>query len=281
MPYQSILVHLDDHESCAERVRVAAGLAARFEAHLIGLYASDPYPAPVAYRSPLIGQRLESMQREALTELRDTAAAIFASVQSPGLSTEWRTIDRDARQFYPYDLVASHARYADLIVVGQSERDDGLWRVPAQFPETFWFGVGRPAIVVPSAGRFEQIGERVLIAWNASREAARAVADALPILQRAGEVTLLAINSERGRDGAIDCADAAWYLARHGVKATADSRPAKDAEVGDLLLSRASEMHADLLVMGAYGHSRLSEFVLGGATRTVLRKMTLPVLFAN
>ena len=138
-------------------------------------------------------------------------------------------------------------------------------------------------LVVPYAFERRPVGRRVLVAWNASREAARAVSDALPLLKRAGQVDVVAF--EPGKSGAAHGeepgADIALYLARHGVKVTVSRVDAPDLDVGNQLLSRAFDLSADLIVMGAWGHSRLRELVLGGVTRTVLESMTVPVLMAH
>jgi nucleotide-binding universal stress UspA family protein len=141
-------------------------------------------------------------------------------------------------------------------------------------------GAGRPVLLVPYAGRYADAGKRVLIAWNASREAARAVADALPLLVRADAVDVVAF-APGGDHGEVPGADLAHYLARHGVKANAAVDSAPEVAIGERILTRAADTDADLIVMGAYGRSRLSELVLGGATRTLLAAMTVPVLMAH
>jgi nucleotide-binding universal stress UspA family protein len=142
---------------------------------------------------------------------------------------------------------------------------------------------GRPVLAIPYAGQFEQIGERVLVAWNASREATRAVNDALPLLMGAKAVTILAVNPKHGIEGHGDvpAADIALHLARHGVKAEAAHTIAKDISEGDALLSYAADLGADLIVAGGYGHSRAREMVFGGATRTLLQEMTVPMLLSH
>jgi nucleotide-binding universal stress UspA family protein len=142
---------------------------------------------------------------------------------------------------------------------------------------------GRPILVVPYAGHFARIGQRVVIGWDASREAARAVNDAMPLLAAAEAVTVLTIDPEqspRGH-GEIPGADIALHLARHGVTAQVERTVSAGIGIGNTLLSRAADLEADLLVMGAYGHSRVRELLLGGVTRTMLTSMTLPVLMAH
>jgi nucleotide-binding universal stress UspA family protein len=138
-------------------------------------------------------------------------------------------------------------------------------------------------LVVPYTGEFATIGRRPMVAWNARREAARAVSSAMPLLRQAQEVQVTTFNARAGRGGHGDMpgADIAAFLARHGVKTTVSGSSSKDVDIGNQMLSRTDEFQADLLVMGGYGHSRAYEFVMGGATRTLLESMTVPVLFAH
>jgi nucleotide-binding universal stress UspA family protein len=150
-------------------------------------------------------------------------------------------------------------------------------------PERVTLASGRPILVVPYAGHFATLGQRVLVGWDASREATRAVGDAMPLLAAAEQVTVLAIDPQAGPGGhgELPGADISLHLARHGVKAVIERTVSADVPIGDVLLSRAADLGADLLVMGAYGHSRARELLLGGATRTVLGSMTLPVLMSH
>ena len=136
---------------------------------------------------------------------------------------------------------------------------------------------------MPYAGRFDTVGSHVLVAWNATREAARAVNDAMPILQKAEKVTVLSVNppSEEAGGPAWPAADIALHLARHGVTAEASSTVSLEIDVGNAILSRAADFGSDLIVMGGYGHSRQREFILGGVTRTLLQHMTVPVIMAH
>jgi len=178
--------------------------------------------------------------------------------------------------------VALQARYTDLIVIGQqnAEWPSGVYR---DFERSVPLAVGRPVLVVPYAFERRPVGHRVLVAWNASREAARAVTDALPLLKRAGQVHVVAFEPEKSgaAHGAEPGADIALYLTRHGVKVTVSRYDAPDVDVGNQLLSRAFDLSADLIVMGAWGRSRLREFILGGVTRTLLESMTVPVLMSH
>jgi nucleotide-binding universal stress UspA family protein len=156
------------------------------------------------------------------------------------------------------------------------------WVAPSDLPESVALATGRPALVVPHIGA-KPPGKVVLLCWNASREAARAASDAMPLLTAADQVIVLAINpttSAKGH-GAEPGTDAAAWLARHGVKVTVQRDVAMDADVGGVILSRAADHDVDLIVMGIYGHSRIREMVLGGASRTLLGSMTVPVFMSH
>ncbi|MGE5148048.1 MAG: universal stress protein [Candidatus Eiseniibacteriota bacterium] len=274
MTIQSILVHIDDSKNCAARLDLALRLASQFKSHLAGLHVAAPVYVP-PYMAAELGSEIFETQKRVAAELATAAEATFKkAVAKVDVETEWRRDDG-----YPGEVVAMHARYADLTVVGQNEPEGAANDVA----ETVLMDSGRPTLVVPYAGRFERLGERVLVAWNASREAARAVSDALPFLTHAKSVTVMAVNPQSGptAHGEVPGADISLFLARHGVKTEATQVFADDIDVGDMLLSRAADLGSDLLVMGAYGRSRLTELVLGGATRQILSEMTIPVLMSH
>jgi len=180
------------------------------------------------------------------------------------------------------ELVVHHSLHCDLIVVSQANQD---------LASELIVGSGHPVLIVPAAGKFPSAGNTVLIAWAGTREAARATHDALPLILQGAKVKLYHINPQHPGDG--PATKVASYLARHGINAEADhthSRiPASETalfgarplKVGDLLLSAAADMGADMLVMGAYSHSRTCEMLTGGVTNSVLQHMTIPVLMSH
>jgi nucleotide-binding universal stress UspA family protein len=166
-----------------------------------------------------------------------------------------------------------------LAILGQLDPDRGPAQTIQPRPEQVALAPGRPVVGVPCAGNFKTFGRYVLVAWNASREATRAVNDAMALLAVAEEVTVLAIDPREGPNGhgQVPGADISLHLARHGVKATIKRIVSADIPTGEVLLSRAAALGADLLVMGAYGHYRVRELLLGDATRSILRSMRLAV----
>jgi nucleotide-binding universal stress UspA family protein len=272
MSYKTIVVHLDNRPRRAERLALAFTLAARFDAHLVALFALEASRIP-SYALAEAGDVVREIETRHRAEAARAAEAEFRQAERRAAGkAEWRLSVGDALQ-----AVRLSARYADLVIAGQPEPEDPLGRA---FAGELVLGAGRPVLFVPYAGRFADAGKRVLVAWNASREAARAVSDALPILTRAESVEVVAF--EPGGDhGENPGADIARSLARHGVKATAARDAGRGVDIGARILSRAADSSADLIVMGAYGHSRLLELALGGATRSLLDAMTVPVLMAH
>jgi nucleotide-binding universal stress UspA family protein len=192
---------------------------------------------------------------------------------------EWRA--EKGPHIDPTGVVIEHSRSADLIVAGQTDPD---WESSPlrDVAEHLALESGRPVLVVPYVGRYPEIGRNVVIAWKAGREAARAVFDALPILKQAEQVQILEIDEGGGgRNGTSADTSIAVALARHGIKPAVRTSVAGEISVGDEILSRLADMGADLLVMGAYGHSRMRELVFGGVTRHIARHMTVPTLFAH
>jgi nucleotide-binding universal stress UspA family protein len=280
MALKDILVNLDAAAASAARLDLACALARRHDAHLTGLFVVDISVAAMAGAEgggAALAELIEIMRRDGLAAAKVAEDAFREKTRKEGVAAEWRMVEGVAPQ-----QVALHGRYADLIVVGQDSPEEGA---PAAGPllEAALFTSGRPVLVVPFAGRFETLGKRVLIGWNAKREAARAVHDALPLMTGAEAVGVLVVNPQPGSDmhGEEPGADIAQHLARHGVKVTVERIVAPELGADDALLNRAAESGADLIVIGGYGHSRLRELVLGGVTRGLLRHMTVPVLMSH
>jgi nucleotide-binding universal stress UspA family protein len=280
MTYRNLLVQVDDTEGCAKRIEAAVGLAAAHDAHLTGVYViSEASPASFA-QGYLPADLLTALQQEVRARA-DAALARFAAVaQRNQIAFETR-VDRVLSTDIA-DALATNARYADLVILGQIDPDDALTG-PHYLPEQVILGCGRPALVVPYIGPAATLGERIVIAWDASREAARAVNDALPLLERARTVKVITINprQEPFGHGEEPGADIGLHLARHDIKIEVERVVSREIDVANTILSQAANEGADLLVMGAYGHSRLHEYVLGGVTRTILAEMTVPVLMSH
>jgi nucleotide-binding universal stress UspA family protein len=276
MSYKTIVVHLDTSPTAHPRLETALSLAKRFGAHLTGVFAvfsPDPRSLYVMagtaeyYREERRAERSAALQRLFHAELRR------AEVEG-----EWIAVDESASFAVP-----RLGRCADLIVAGQDNPGDAESYVGDLFPENLILSSGRPVLLVPYARNKPTTGSRVLVAWDGSREATRAVHDALPFMRAAKSTTILTVNGMRdGGSLRIPGADIATVIARHGVHVdVVDIETGADGSVGEVLLSQVADAGADLLVMGGYGHARWRELVMGGATRTILRSMTVPVLMSH
>jgi nucleotide-binding universal stress UspA family protein len=280
MSYKTILLHLDDAPRREERLTLAFEMAERFDAHLVGLYV-PAMPLLPPYALAEAGPAAVEIEARRRAAEAGSAEAVFraASSRHRAVKCEWRRGHGD-----PVTAICVSARYADVVIAGQPEpKGDGASRQPAGFAGDLVLATGRPVVFVPYAGRFPSVGKRVLVAWNAGREAARALRDALPLLRGATQVDVVAFDPGRGGapHGDVPGADIGLFLARHGVKVTVSQQSGTSMDVGAQILSRAADLSSDLIVMGAYGHSRMREQILGGATRTLLEAMTVPVLMSH
>ena len=279
MTYKSVLVHLDTSGRAHLRLEMALQLAHRFHARLTGLFST--YVPPRHAFVVMAGTAEYYAEHERLRQERAATLERVFHDQLARAKIEGQWI---AANGYANDIVPSYARLSDLIVLGQTSPNDPEAFVAEQFVEHIVLSAGRPVLLVPSAGTFAPPGKHVLIAWDGSREATRAIHDALPFIAHAAKATLLTVHSVSDyppRDR-IPGADIALTMARHGVKVEVrELAVERETPVGDALLSQAAVLGCDLIVMGAYAHSRLHEVVLGGATRTVLQSMAVPVLLSH
>lgn len=268
---QSILLHLDASPRSVVRLRLAAALAARHGGAVSARFAASP---SMLAGAPAFGEG-GGMILEGLAEIdaayRRQAHELFDAAQA-GPRVNWD----EPTDPNPLSGFVRQALTADLLILGQHDRSDSGGRiVPPDFVETVLIDSGKPAIVVPFAGDCQHIGRIALVAWKPTREAASALSAALPLLRAAEQVHVAAWGD--------DPQEPERFLLRHGIKPGfhREAAAGADAGIGELMLSLAADLDADLLVMGCYGHSRTREFVLGGASRTVLDSMTLPVLMAH
>jgi nucleotide-binding universal stress UspA family protein len=276
MALKRILVHFDQSQQGQSRMDLAVTLARQFGSRLTGVHVI-PTLIPPAF---VVGQVPPAFLVEQERDVQEAAEAarrqFIERASKEGLTADWQSL-----QFSPVVELRRLARYADLAIVGQND-PDARDLVNQVRPEDVVLGSGRPVLVVPYIGAPATTGRRVVIAWNGGREAARAVGDALPLLRRAETVWALSIGRDAGETATSPTSELARFLADHGIRATPRELIAgDDISASDLLLSMLSDLGADLLVMGCYGHSRMREVVLGGMTRGILRHMTVPVLMSH
>jgi nucleotide-binding universal stress UspA family protein len=272
MALKDILVHVDTTRAGRDRLQFAAHLAKRLDTYLIGVFVVPPPDMPIP---PDAGGAAIELATFAATVEREAEIAkeeFRTTLERDELPGEWHT-DHGIAEL----LVSRRAEAADLVVIGQYDPDDPGGIVA---PEEVVLSCGRPVLFVPYAGKFTTVGENVLVGWRATREAARALHDALPLMTTNKSLVLLTVvkkgeAEERPGPGLIA------HLARHGLGAKGEVEPTEELEPADAILSRAADLGADMIVLGAYGHSRLREMILGGTTRDILEHMTVPVLMSH
>jgi nucleotide-binding universal stress UspA family protein len=270
MGYKTILVHVDPAPSRRARLDLAFALAEKYDAHLVGCFALAALVVPpVPEGAPALLETLMDQRRAAA----ERAAAEFhdkMKKEQYSAKSEWHASVDDG-----FLEIKNRANYADLLIAGQPEpQGDG---VPPWFAEELVLAVGRPVLYVPHAGHFYECGNRVLVGWNGSREAARAVEDAVPFLRSAQATEVLTFDD----DSDVPDPDIGAHLARHDARTSVAVRPTGGIGVGAAILSHAADTGSDLIVMGAYSHSRVRELVLGGATRKLFKSMTVPTLMSH
>jgi nucleotide-binding universal stress UspA family protein len=273
---REIAVFVDGRTETAGILELAGALAQEHGAHLIGLFI-QPDAAASPSETFARGTGMLNVIEGHLGQIDRIEAnhrALFEDiVRRQGIGSEWRSLSALGND------VAGHARYADVTVIARSDPGEAVGR--SGLVESLVLTSGRPIILFPPGGAVSRI-RRIVVGWNAGREAIRAVADALPLLVRAEAVEVLVVDPQRfPGHGQEPGADIAHHLARHGAQVEVRRLSSGREDVGRLLLSRAHAFGADLLVMGAYGHSHLSEWMFGGVTRTALREATLPVLMSR
>ena len=280
MSIKTILVCLNEVERVKVLLDLASAIAAKHDAHVTGLYVIPAVRVYAASDLQLTAQVFEG-QRTFFKERAEKVKAAFEAMASrQRIQAEWQLVESPSPLVA--DPAAERALQADLVIVSQIDPDSEAG-VELDFVERMIMGTGRPLLVVPREGTFGDVGRRVVIGWNATREASRAAFDAVPLLKEAEAVHVTWVDPQKSleENGALPGAELAQALSRHGISAIAEGYPTSGLTSGEALLNRVSDVGADLLVMGAYGHSRLRELVLGGATRFVLQSMTVPVLMSH
>ena len=280
MSYKTILVSLNEVGRLSELVAAAVTLARETGAHVSGLYvvpAVQVYPSVGFEAAPQVFEGNRSFFKENGARVKQ---AFEEAMRREGLSFDFHQVD--AHTPVIADEVVASGRVADLVIVSTTNPEE-ITGVERDFVEQTVMALGRPVIVLPYKGKATVSLNEVIIGWNGGREAARATFDALPLLKKAGKVRVVRIDPQKDPSlrGSVAGADLAEALARHGVKAEAQDYPTDGQDEGQALMRCAEDSGAGLIVMGAYGHSRLAEFIFGGATRFVLNRLVCPVLMSH
>ncbi len=278
MTPKDIVVFIEGEAGRDARLGFGATLAERWNAHLIAIYVAEDLGLR-RHAGHAIGGGLAGMMEAHAQAVAERGAAMRAAfdaiVAHRPITHEWRLSHGEIGE-----ALMLHARHAGLAIVGPAAGGDQPTTV-LSLSEDVIFASGRPTLLLPQDWPADRLPRRIVVGWNGSREAARAIADAMPFLAAAEAVHLVVVpeGKIRGLLGADPGADISRHLARHGVEVTLSQLPGEDA--GSLLLDHAGRHDADLLVMGASGQSRISEFIFGGATRRILAHTRIPVLLSR
>jgi nucleotide-binding universal stress UspA family protein len=274
---KDILVNLSEGEVGDVAGPYAISIAEMFGAHAAAVAFSYEPVIPATIMGGIPASLIEQQRADNEKAARDAVSKFEAAAKREAISFESRILSASIPG--AADMFGAMARRFDLAVVAQSQADR---LAPEEvIVEGALFGSGRPVVVVPYIQKAAVKLDRIIVAWDASRNAARAVADALPLLVKAKAIDVVIVASERPKSDEIAGADIGQHLARYGLRVEVKRIVATDTDVADTLLSHAADTAADFMVMGGYGHSRLREFVLGGVTRGILSSMTIPVLMSH
>jgi nucleotide-binding universal stress UspA family protein len=274
---KNIIVNLPVGEASVAAIPYAISVASAFKAHLTGVAFTYKPVLPGTVFGSVRAELIDAALADLVKAAKSAGAKFDDAARIVGLSADSRVLEAtpvEASQYF-----GQFARCFDLAIVGQPE--PGKTAQETSIVEAALFESGRPVLVVPYIQQQPIKLDRVLVCWDGSRNAARAIADALPFLSRATAVDVVVVEGEPGKLNEIAGADIAHHLARHGLNVDVKRLVVRDVSVANTILSLAADVGADMIVMGGYGHSRLREFVLGGATRDILSTMTVPTLMSH
>lgn len=274
-----IAIHLDRDPGLEHRLRAAVQLAAEHGAELVGIHPKNLTREYVYDESRIPDDVYKILDSRAAVEQSKIQQYFFDQAKAAGVPAQWRVPEGA-----PEESLALHARYCDLIVMSKTENDDALSSLPT-LAKSVIMAAGRPVLMIPSsAGNLASIGHRILFCWDHRREAARAFSDAAPLLRACSELVILRIDPDNAELQAksVEPRDLASYCVGLGYPQPKEvTLLSNDLGVGNIILNSATDHGSDLIVMGAYGHSRMHQWIMGGASRTLLSSMTVPVLFSR
>jgi len=287
MALRDLLVYVDQTDGALARLRLAADLACRHDSRLTALFIREFSQTQLQMRKTaelglVSGEDLDRLNRRLQLSIDEAVDRLRSQFEALGrehrLEIEWRCVDGSASVVAP-----EHARYADLCILGPNESNDDA-SVGYTFSEQLLFATGRPLVLIPTVGSFDTLGRHIVVGWNASRPATRAVSDALPLIERAERTTVITIDSADfvDRDSAPAADQLVKHLRRHS--SSVDAVQLKDVPAGSIaeaLQAEARNLGADLIVTGAYGHPKFWEKLVGGVTRDLLNRMNFPILMSH
>jgi nucleotide-binding universal stress UspA family protein len=279
MEFKNILIHLDHSSGCRNRLEAAFDLARNFDAKITGLFVVPDYVVPSYVEAQISVDVITEVTEKALARARDHLADYQKLAEEAGVSMEGHVLEG---QLIP--ILREHSKYSDLLVLGQDQPED-LDNASYGLADSLLFDGACACMVVPHSGKLKPLGKSILLTWNASRESARALREAMPLLSRAETVVMLSSEPDDGDSsmarGHPHAQELAGFLESHGITAISSGISDPDISTTDAIIGQAAEMNADLIVMGAYGHARLREIILGGVTRDLLKQAPVPLLLAH
>ncbi|MCP4072269.1 MAG: universal stress protein [Hyphomicrobiales bacterium] len=281
MPYKDLLLFLGDDQCCEQRTSAAIALAKRHNARVKGVALALNWPIP-SYVGVEIPVDFSAARQEIAVKSADEAVATFTKVaESEDIEFDCEIITCDVSKA-PAQL-AFYARHADMSFLSQPDPDDDDFGYYESLLDGVLFASGRPVYAVPYIGRPEMKIRKAVIAWDGGKKAARAVNDAIPLLKDRDEVIVLIVNPEQrinahGQNPGMNLVE---HLQRHGINCSVEIETVANLSAAAVILNFISDSGADLLVMGAYGHSRLREWAFGGVTESIMHQMTVPVIMSE
>lgn len=269
MGIRDILVHLDNLDATETRLDLAINYALKHEANLRGLY--------------LVTQTYFEPRNNAEQSNYDRVATMFHDkTKAAGVTSEWLQISRSKSGVDIMDIMTTHSYYTDLVIAGQPSFKPANLNIPPEFTERVLMLSGRPVLIVPYTGLFGAAGDRIMIAWRAGRESVRSINDAMPCIEKAQHVSIVEVSAEaipaQSNDHIIQIRD---FIARHKVTPRSEQVYAGNFSVGDTILNLVCEKSVDLLVMGAFAHSRRGTLNLSPIAKHILKHLTVPVLMSH
>lgn len=279
MSYKTILVCLTNKINAEPLTKIACNIARQFNAHLVGIHTLPSLSVYPGISVPLSSDLEVSFKKEQLNEAEEIERIFQEHAGQEDFVSEWRSVETQSHS--AADVIVEHARCADLVIMPQPDyaHDRGDQHT---IQRNVIEQSGRPVLVIPSYGTFESVGENVLVGWSATKEATRAVHDAIPFMRDAKTANIFWVSKTASDETylAHSAREIATTLDRNGVKANVERRVEHDISIGDELLNEASDTGADMIVAGAYGHSRVYDFMVGATTPHLMKHMTVPVLFS-
>lgn len=274
-----IAVHLSHDQGCQRRLNAAILLAKQHQSEIIGIYPSDLMPQQ-GYDDAVIPVELQQVIRSQATRSRTEIKTMFTEqTAAAGVTAQWR-----APKGSPDEVLAMHARYCDVLIMSKAENRDTVTAIIPNLPESVVMAAGRPVIMLPTNVPIPTIGKNILFCWDQKRESARAFADAAPLLEKCDSVVVLSIGLDTDTLSQQDIPDddfSNYCVAKGYPRPTIVRKETEDYGVGNMILNSATDYGSDLIVMGAYGHSRMRQWIMGGASRTLFSSMTVPVLLSH